>query len=121
MRVQMSVKRFVECHKFVWQYVINELEQGTIIPVPCLKARAVKEMLESDMLDTAEYMILTLNNNCFLCAHFRRCYRCPIENCFLENSLYSRAVNEEINAAEKIRDIVDYLLERKEDSIFIYA
>ena len=120
MRAQMSVKRFVECHKFVWQYVINELEQGTLIPVHYLKARAVKEMFESYMIDTAEYTILTLNNNCFLCAHFRRCYSCPIENCFSGNSLYGRAVNGEINAAKKIRDAVNYMLERKEDSIFIY-
>lgn len=121
MRAQMSVKRFVECHKFVWQYVINELEQGTISHVPVLKARAVKEMLESDMIDTAEYMILTLNNNCFLCAHFRRCYRCLLGKCAFVNSLYNRAVNGEINAAEKIRDIMDFALEWKEDSIFIYA
>lgn len=121
MRAQMSVERYVECHKFVWQYVINELEQGTVVPVRCLKARAVKEMLESDMIDTAEYMILTLNNYCFLCAHFRKCYRCPLGSCAFGNPLYSRAVDGEIHAAEKIRDIMDFVLEWEEGSIFIYA
>lgn len=121
MHVYMSVKRFLECHKFIWQYVINELEQGTITTVPCLKARAVKEMFESDMIDTAEYMILTLNNNCFLCAHFRKCFRCILGSCAFGSSLYSSAVNGQIDSAEKIRDIMDFVLEWEEDSIFIYA
>lgn len=121
MRAQMSVKRFVECHKFIWQYIANELEKRTSHSVSHLKAIAVEKLLENDMIDSLEYKIVSLNNNCFLCSHFERCFYCPLGRCNCRGSLYAEAtIYRKIEAAEKIRDIVDYLLEREEDSIFIY-
>lgn len=121
MRAQMSVKRFVECHKFIWQYVVNELEKETCHSVDQLKAIAVEKLLENDMIDSIEYKIVSLNYNCFLCSHFERCIYCPLGSCNFRESLYAEAtIYGKIDVAEKIRDSVDYLLERKEDSIFIY-
>ena len=81
MRVQMSVKRFVECHKFIWQYIANELEKGTSHSVSHLKAIAVEKLLKNDMIDSLECGIVSLNNNCFLCSHFKRCSDCPLGGC----------------------------------------
>lgn len=121
MRAQMSVKRFVECHRFIWQYIVNELKNGTSHSVSNLRAKAVKKLFDNDMIDSIEYEIVSLNNNCFLCSHFERCFYCPLRCCNSRRSLYAEVtIYRKINAAEKIRDIVDYLLERKEDSIFIY-
>ena len=119
----MSVKRFVECHRFIWQYIVNELKNGTSHSVSNLRAKAVKKLFDDDMIDFIEYEIVSLNNNCFLCAHFeRRCSDCPLRRCNCRGSLYAEVtIYRNIDAAKKIRDAVNYMLEREEDSIFIYA
>ena len=122
MRAQMSVKRFVECHKFIWQYIANELEKGIGHSVSHLRKIAVEKLLENGAIDSLEYKIVSLNNNCFLCAHFEMCFYCPLRECNCRGSLYAEAtIYRKTDAAEKIRDIVDYMLEREEDSIFIYV
>ena len=107
--MQMSIERYREVHKLIWNTVIafsNEVKDGKI-SVAFFKSIGVEIAYEKGLLDLDEKEIILYRNNCLLCAAYPNCTGCPIGDCGIRDSLYSRAVNGDVIAMIEIRDIVD--------------
>lgn len=107
--MQMSIERFKELHKYIWNYVIERYDRTAY---PCnqiwyLKNIAVFRALESKMLDDDEAAVIYSNNSCMLCATATSCDGCALETCTTENSPFFRAYRGDKNAMIEIRDVVD--------------
>lgn len=107
--MQMSVERFREVHKTMWNVVIahsKEIEMGER-SLFVMKKRGLRVAYQYSLLDLDELSVIEKNNCCLLCASCTSCMDCILGNCRHDKSLYLRAANGDRKAMEEIRDVVD--------------
>lgn len=107
--MQMSIERFKEVHKLIWDTVISHAEdvKKGRASIHFIKWVGVKTAYERDLLDFDEVDMLEYNNRCLLCASSGECVNCPLRDCNSIESLYYRAAGGDKKAMCEIRDIVD--------------
>lgn len=108
--MQMSIERFREVHKYIWNYVIEhatEIEAG-VHSLGFFKREGLNcAYHDKGYLDFDETICIQDNFDCLLCASRMCCRDCILESCFVENSLYRRACRGDVQAMKEIRDVVD--------------
>lgn len=107
--MQMSIERFREVHKLIWNTVIEnaiEVIKGNT-EVWILKGNGVDRAYNKGLLDSDEADFIRQNNNCLLCASCLICWECVLRNCGSDDSLYNRACYGDVDSMLEIRDIVD--------------
>ena len=107
--MQMSIERFKEVHKLIWNTVISHVEyvKKNTVSVGFLKRVGVNAAHDRDLLDLDEVDMLEYSNCCLLCASCGYCVNCPLKSCNTKESLYYRACKGDKEAMIEIRDIVD--------------
>lgn len=105
--MQMSIERFQEVHKLIWNTVIENFSERGEKFMYFLKIKGIEVAYKKGILAFDEAFCCLHNNNCLLCAACTRCEQCPIKSCNYEGSLYSRACEGDVEAMIEIRDIVD--------------
>lgn len=107
--MQMSIERFKDIHKLIWDTVIAYSQDAIEVnlDIQFLKGVGINRARAKGMLDEDEEIVIRLNNNCMLCSTFEYCKLCPLKTCSGMDSLYFKAVQGNIKAMQEIRDIVD--------------
>ena len=107
--MQMSIERFRETHKLIWNTVIShasEIANGKTTAW-FMRGLGVREAYQKGILDADEARMVSLNNNCLLSALNGYCGMCCLGNCNTVSSLHRRVCCGDVNAMLEIRDIVD--------------
>lgn len=108
--MQMSIERFREIHKMMWDYVIAHAEdmEENRHSLYYLKGRGLdKAYYDKGLLDYDELIVIENNCNCLLCASVTTCQDCILGTCRTYDSLYREAMSGDVRAMEAIRDVVD--------------
>ena len=107
--MQMSVERFKEVHKIIWDEVIAHADEIKThkVTVDFLKRVGIDKAYRKGLLDLDELIVIESHYNCLLCASCTSCMDCILENCRTSGSLYVKALLGDVHAMEEIRDIVD--------------
>ena len=107
--MQMSIERFREVHKIIWNEVIahaEEIKTGGA-SVHFIKQVGIDKAYKKGLLDLDEVLVIENNCNCLLCAACNSCGGCILGNCYASDSLYRKAAYGDVKAMKEIRDIVD--------------
>lgn len=108
--MQMSIERFREIHKLIWNFVIahaKDVEEGRC-SVNFLKEVGLSNAYcKRGLLDFDEVRIISDHHSCLLCASSSSCHDCVLGSCIADNSLYKRARGGNVSAMAEIRDVVD--------------
>ena len=107
--MQMSIERFKDIHKLIWNTVIGHASEvrDRKKSVHFLKQVGIETAFNKGMLDFDESIVIMRNNRCLLCASSTRCELCPLGDCNAPSSVYKKACHGDVNAMIEIRDIVD--------------
>lgn len=107
--MQMSIERFQEVHKLIWNTVISHASEVARrkATVWFLKGVGIDKAYQKGLLDLDEVELIESNNRCLLCATCSSCMDCILGTCKGIDSLYSKAANGDEGAMEEIRDVVD--------------
>lgn len=107
--MQMSIERFKDVHKLIWNTVIGHASEvrDRKESVHFLKQVGIETAYNKGMLDFDESIVIMRNNMCLLCASSTRCELCPLGDCNALSSVYKKACHGDVNAMIEIRDIVD--------------
>lgn len=107
--MQMSIERFREVHKIMWNEVIAHAEEIKTdrVTVHFLKQAGIDKAYRKGLLDLDEVIVIENNCNCLLCAACTSCMDCILENCWTSNSLFHKVLDGNVSAMKEIRDIVD--------------
>ena len=107
--MQMSIERFKDVHKLIWNTVIGHASEvnSREASVYFLKQVGIETAYNKGMIEFDESIVIMRNNRCLLCASFEYCELCPLGNCNMQSSVYKKACHGDVNAMIEIRDIVD--------------
>lgn len=107
--MQMSIERFREVHKIMWNEVLahaEEIKTGKA-SVHFIKQVGIDKAYQKGLLDLDEVLVIENNCNCLLCASCTSCIDCILGNCRASDSLYGKVIYGDAEAMKEIRDIVD--------------
>ena len=107
--MQMSIERFREVHKIMWNEVIAHAEEIKTdkVTVHFLKHEGIDKAYCKGLLDLDEVIVIENNCNCLLCASCTSCMDCILGSCLPPNSLFHKVLDGNVSAMKEIRDIVD--------------
>ena len=107
--MQMSIERFKDIHKLIWNTVIGHASEvrDRKKSVYFLKQVGIETAFNKGMLDFDESIVIMRNNRCLLCASSTRCELCPLGDCNAPSSVYKKACLGDMDAMIEIRDVVD--------------